>query len=198
MRSLAPHTSLFWASNVIHYCHCFCVPSLLLNATALAIRCPCVKIFAMVSLPSNRRSLNLNPISFAEAKYRCNFFLDIFDLTWPADIDCDTLPDSPDPDICVGNQQTQELNQLANRRSTVTTFTLHLLIFFLLYIACKENGFRCDVTRCIPPNWKCDGYIGKMCGIVCLWPIDNQWRLRAHYGVCENKILKSSQKCYSS
>ena len=52
-----------------------------------------------------------------ETKYRCNFFLDIFDIQWPDDIDCDTLPDSPDPDICVGNEQERELNQLANRHS---------------------------------------------------------------------------------
>lgn len=76
-----------------------------------------------------------------ETKYRCNFFLDIFDIQWPDDIDCDTLPDSPDPDICVGNEQERELNQLANRHT------------------CKENGFRCDSTRCIPSNWKCDGYL---------------------------------------
>ena len=53
----------------------------------------------------------------AEAKYRCNFFLDIFDISWPDDIDCDSLPESTDPDICVGNLQAQELNQLSNRHS---------------------------------------------------------------------------------
>lgn len=76
-----------------------------------------------------------------DAKKRCDFFLDIFDIKWPAEIDCDTLPDSPDPDICVGNQQEQELNQLANKHT------------------CKDNGFRCDISRCIPSTWKCDGYI---------------------------------------
>lgn len=55
---------------------------------------------------------------YSEAKHRCDFFLDIFDISWPdSDLDCDTLPDSPDPDICVGNQETLELNQLANRHS---------------------------------------------------------------------------------
>ncbi|UXI22791.1 Insulin-like growth factor 2 mRNA-binding protein 1 [Sarcoptes scabiei] len=76
-----------------------------------------------------------------DTKHRCDFFLDIFDIEWPDEIDCEELPDSNDPDVCVGNQQAMELNQIANRHF------------------CKENGFRCDQTRCIPPTWKCDGYL---------------------------------------
>lgn len=96
-----------------------------------------------------------------DAKKRCDFFLDIFDIKWPAEIDCDTLPDSPDPDICVGNQQEQELNQLANKHSKTEAKCKLTLLNLIPHLACKDNGFRCDITRCIPSTWKCDGYIGK-------------------------------------
>ena len=52
-----------------------------------------------------------------ESIHRCSFFLDIFDIEWPDEMDCDKLPDSNDPDICVGNRRSMELNQLANRHS---------------------------------------------------------------------------------
>ena len=34
-----------------------------------------------------------------------------------------------------------------------------MILSFIFFSVCKENGFRCDQTRCIPPNWKCDGYM---------------------------------------
>lgn len=83
--------------------------------------CLCVGAFAKVCILLKMPALNYLLFS-TDAKKRCNFFLDIFDIKWPADIDCDTLPDSPDPDVCVGNQQEQELNQLANKHSKSINF----------------------------------------------------------------------------
>ncbi|XP_071038535.1 transmembrane protease serine 2 isoform X2 [Parasteatoda tepidariorum] len=68
---------------------------------------------------------------------KCNFFLGVFSVSWPEDLDCDDLPESMDSEICVGHEQMRSLNQTAR--------------------ACY-NGFRCDKTRCLPQSWVCDGF----------------------------------------
>jgi hypothetical protein len=45
-----------------------------------------------------------------ETQLRCNFFLAVFTLQWPQELDCDQLPESSDPDICVGYQENRLLS----------------------------------------------------------------------------------------
>ncbi|KAI1283771.1 Atrial natriuretic peptide-converting enzyme [Halotydeus destructor] len=74
-----------------------------------------------------------------EAKRKCAFFLKVFGLNWPIEVNCDSLPDSLDTDICVGSRKEQLLTRQAE--------------------ACPD-GFRCDnATRCTPYTWVCDGFI---------------------------------------
>lgn len=68
---------------------------------------------------------------------KCDFFLGVFSVSWPEELNCDDLPDSPDPDICVGHEQMKSLETSSR--------------------ACI-NGFRCDKTRCLPQSWVCDGF----------------------------------------
>ncbi|KAK9758443.1 Fz domain [Popillia japonica] len=91
----------------------------------------------------------------AETKRRCDFFLDVFGLTLPDYLECELFPESPNPQICVGHHEVKE----AKIRS--------------LKPVC-QSGFQCDVKRCIPTDWLCDGHIDckdqtdelncKMCG----------------------------------
>ncbi|RWS04725.1 atrial natriuretic peptide-converting enzyme-like protein, partial [Dinothrombium tinctorium] len=74
-----------------------------------------------------------------EAVRRCEFFLAVFSLQWPFEIDCEQYEDNPDSDTCVGFRE----NQLLKRKAQI----------------CSSDGFRCDNVRCIPKNWVCDGYI---------------------------------------
>ncbi|CAL1281953.1 unnamed protein product [Larinioides sclopetarius] len=68
---------------------------------------------------------------------KCDFFLGVFSVSWPDELICDDLPESPDPDICIGHEQMRNLDMTAR--------------------ACI-NGFRCDKTRCLPQSWVCDGF----------------------------------------
>lgn len=76
-----------------------------------------------------------------EAIRKCDFFLNVFTLSWPSSpfLSCDRLPDSPDPEVCVGYREHQVLQRKLQ--------------------ACSKDGFRCDVTRCVPAKWVCDGFI---------------------------------------
>lgn len=66
-----------------------------------------------------------------QSRERCSFFLNIFDIDWPQpEIDCDSLPNSQDPDICVGNYQLQQLTQTAMRQCKL--FLKHNFNFFIL------------------------------------------------------------------
>lgn len=54
-------------------------------------------------------------------------------------MDCESLPESTDPDICVGSRR-QELLSRATQE-------------------CRD-GFRCDQSsRCTPKHWVCDGFL---------------------------------------
>lgn len=69
---------------------------------------------------------------------KCDFFLGVFTLSWPMNIDCSSLPESPSPEICIGYQE----NYYVQRSIHDCTY-----------------GFRCDQTRCLPKTWICDGYL---------------------------------------
>ncbi|XP_054267940.1 atrial natriuretic peptide-converting enzyme-like isoform X2 [Macrosteles quadrilineatus] len=76
----------------------------------------------------------------AETKRRCGFFLDVFGLSLPDYLDCDLFPDSEDADVCVGNKEVVEAEKRAQKPVCL-------------------SGFQCDVKRCIPADWKCDGHV---------------------------------------
>ncbi|XP_076325862.1 atrial natriuretic peptide-converting enzyme-like isoform X2 [Tachypleus tridentatus] len=73
-----------------------------------------------------------------EAIRKCNFFLGVFALSWPDGIDCENFPDSQDPQECIGNMENIQLQREIK--------------------ACRGR-FRCDMTRCIPKQWVCDGFL---------------------------------------
>ncbi|XP_033366977.1 uncharacterized protein LOC117243520 [Bombus vosnesenskii] len=73
-------------------------------------------------------------------KRRCGFFLEVFGLTLPEYLECDLFPENSNPDECVGHQEVLEAARRAER--PVCT-----------------SGFQCDGTRCIPVDWRCDGYL---------------------------------------
>ncbi|XP_034183521.1 uncharacterized protein LOC117605855 [Osmia lignaria lignaria] len=75
-----------------------------------------------------------------ETKRRCGFFLNVFGLTLPDDLECDLFPENPNPDECVGHQEVLE----AAKRAEKPICT---------------SGFQCDRTRCIPVDWRCDGHL---------------------------------------
>ncbi|KAK7500859.1 hypothetical protein BaRGS_00007739 [Batillaria attramentaria] len=69
---------------------------------------------------------------------RCEIFLDIFYTPWPEALDCDRLPDSPNPNVCVGYKEAHEPPDLGD---------------------CKTGEMKCDNdTRCILSSWVCDNY----------------------------------------
>ncbi|KAI5712487.1 hypothetical protein M8J75_008683 [Diaphorina citri] len=77
-----------------------------------------------------------------ETKRRCGFFFDVFGLPLPSMENCNLYPDDMKyPDVkCVGHKQVQEEKIRAMNK------------------ICLE-GFQCDVNRCIPLDWQCDGHI---------------------------------------
>ncbi|KAK9890042.1 hypothetical protein WA026_008852 [Henosepilachna vigintioctopunctata] len=75
-----------------------------------------------------------------ETKKRCGFFLDVFGLTLPDYLECRLFPETPDPNICVGYEEVKEAKKRAQTPVCPT-------------------GFQCDVSRCIPKDWQCDGHI---------------------------------------
>ncbi|KAK6618238.1 hypothetical protein RUM44_002689 [Polyplax serrata] len=78
-----------------------------------------------------------------ETKRRCGFFLEVFGLPALPEylMQCNLLPDSDDPDACVGHREVREARIRAQKPS------------------CSSDGFLCDTTRCIPLDWKCDGHL---------------------------------------
>ncbi|RZF46289.1 hypothetical protein LSTR_LSTR012000 [Laodelphax striatellus] len=75
-----------------------------------------------------------------ETKRRCGFFLDVFGLTLPDYLVCDLFPESPDPNDCVGHKEVNHCILRAKKPEC-------------------DKGFKCDKHRCIPADWKCDGYV---------------------------------------
>ncbi|KAL1492648.1 hypothetical protein ABEB36_010876 [Hypothenemus hampei] len=75
-----------------------------------------------------------------ETKRRCGFFLDVFGLTLPKFLDCNMFPEYSDPDMCVGEAEMKQEKQREAKPICPT-------------------GFQCDVKRCIPKDWQCDGHI---------------------------------------
>ncbi|XP_050314425.1 atrial natriuretic peptide-converting enzyme isoform X2 [Anthonomus grandis grandis] len=75
-----------------------------------------------------------------ETKRRCGFFLDVFGLTLPKYLECDLFPESPDPNVCIGQA---EVKAVKIRESKPIC----------------PHGFQCDIKRCIPMDWHCDGHV---------------------------------------
>ncbi|CAG9855495.1 unnamed protein product [Phyllotreta striolata] len=75
-----------------------------------------------------------------ETKRRCGFFLDVFGLNLPDYLDCELFPESTNPSQCVGHHEVKQAKQQAAK--PVCDF-----------------GFQCDVKRCIPKDWQCDGHV---------------------------------------
>ncbi|KAL1465624.1 hypothetical protein WDU94_005178 [Cyamophila willieti] len=77
-----------------------------------------------------------------ETKRRCGFFFDVFGLPLPSMENCNLYPDDMKySDVkCVGHKQVKEEKIRATRKICLA-------------------GFQCDVNRCIPLDWQCDGHI---------------------------------------
>ncbi|XP_017789542.1 PREDICTED: atrial natriuretic peptide-converting enzyme-like [Habropoda laboriosa] len=75
-----------------------------------------------------------------QTKRRCGFFLDVFGLSLPDYLECDLFPENSNPDECVGHQEVLEAAHRAEK--PVCT-----------------SGFQCDMIRCIPVDWRCDGHL---------------------------------------
>ncbi|CAG9759817.1 unnamed protein product [Ceutorhynchus assimilis] len=75
-----------------------------------------------------------------ETKRRCGFFLDVFGLTLPKYLECDLFPESPDPNICIGQAEVKAVKFRESKPICPT-------------------GFQCDIKRCIPKDWQCDGHV---------------------------------------
>ncbi|CAG5128122.1 unnamed protein product, partial [Candidula unifasciata] len=67
---------------------------------------------------------------------RCGIFHDILNQHWPAALNCSTLPDSPDPSVCIGYHEAREPE-------------IH---------ECGPKEIKCGKDRCIKPSWLCDGF----------------------------------------
>ncbi|XP_053201351.1 atrial natriuretic peptide-converting enzyme-like isoform X2 [Panonychus citri] len=110
----------------------------------LSVKCYSLLPLFLCSLSTSFCNSTSQPIkpcrSFCkEALRRCDFFLSVFSLEWPSEIDCDQYTDNPDPDVCIGFRDNQRLIR-KNR-------------------ACNTDGFRCDGNRCLPRSWLCDGFL---------------------------------------
>ncbi|XP_052737610.1 atrial natriuretic peptide-converting enzyme-like [Bicyclus anynana] len=75
-----------------------------------------------------------------ETMRRCGFFLEVFGLAMPDYLQCDIFPESTDTDVCLGNREVKEARFRAAKPVCPT-------------------GFQCDVNRCIPHDWRCDGHV---------------------------------------
>nr|XP_023018355.1 uncharacterized protein LOC111507297 [Leptinotarsa decemlineata] len=75
-----------------------------------------------------------------ETKRRCGFFLDVFGLALPEYLDCELFPESTNPNLCVGHHEVKQA-KLHEARPVC------------------DFGFQCDVKRCIPKDWQCDGHV---------------------------------------
>lgn len=75
---------------------------------------------------------DINVLNWPEARRRCEFFMSVYHVEWPDGLDCDLLPESSDPDICVG--QLQFLQHVNQTKRTSAIFTRrHYLIPFYVY-----------------------------------------------------------------
>ncbi|XP_060537092.1 atrial natriuretic peptide-converting enzyme-like [Cylas formicarius] len=75
-----------------------------------------------------------------ETKRRCGFFLDVFGLSLPKYLECSLFPESGDPNICIGHAEVKAAKLRESKPICPT-------------------GFQCDVKRCIPKDWQCDGHV---------------------------------------
>ncbi|RVE40934.1 hypothetical protein evm_014416 [Chilo suppressalis] len=75
-----------------------------------------------------------------ETMRRCGFFLEVFGLSMPDYLQCEIFPESTDTDVCLGNREVKEARLRAAKPVCPT-------------------GFQCDVKRCIPHDWRCDGHV---------------------------------------
>ena len=77
-----------------------------------------------------------------EATRKCDFFLKVFTLKWPSShlLDCNSLPDSPDPEICVGFREHQIVMMNLQGDYSATEFFSDFQ-FFLTFMKCNNNFF---------------------------------------------------------
>ncbi|KAJ0182206.1 hypothetical protein K1T71_001575 [Dendrolimus kikuchii] len=75
-----------------------------------------------------------------ETMRRCGFFFDVFGLVIPEYLQCNLFPESTDTDVCLGNKEVKEAKFRAAKPGC-------------------SAGFQCDVKRCIPHDWRCDGHV---------------------------------------
>lgn len=75
-----------------------------------------------------------------ETTRRCGFFLEVFGLSLPGYMDCNLFPDSQNPEDCVGHQEVEN-EQIRSK------------------IVVCPSGFQCDINRCLPKDWHCDGHV---------------------------------------
>ncbi|CAG9582007.1 unnamed protein product [Danaus chrysippus] len=75
-----------------------------------------------------------------ETMRRCGFFLEVFGLSMPDYLQCEIFPESTDRDVCLGNREVKEARFRAAKPVCPT-------------------GFQCDMNRCIPHDWRCDGHV---------------------------------------
>ena len=99
--SLSPlplNIAIVYELNRMSVCVCVCVCVCLLRMTQALIGI----LFTLYFCPSS---------SLTEARRKCDFFLRVFSLKWPKSsfMNCDKLPDSTDPEVCVGFREHQLL-----------------------------------------------------------------------------------------
>ncbi|XP_072938514.1 atrial natriuretic peptide-converting enzyme [Epargyreus clarus] len=75
-----------------------------------------------------------------ETMRRCGFFLEVFGLAMPDYLQCEIFPESVDTDVCLGNREVKDARFRAAKPACST-------------------GFQCDINRCIPHDWRCDGHV---------------------------------------
>lgn len=72
---------------------------------------------------------------------KCTFFLEVLSLELVRPEDCDLLPDSSDPSVCVGEREQRALERALDMDRCGGL-----------------DEFRCNDGACIPGRWRCDGF----------------------------------------
>lgn len=76
-----------------------------------------------------------------ESLRKCMFFFEVLSLKIIDLEDCESLPESTDPKVCLGGREQAILERLNKRGKD-----------------CPEDKFQCRDGGCIPKRWRCDGF----------------------------------------